>query len=116
MGARTAKWRSNVKYVLPIKFALEQEKQSAAQLERPQALNGEMAIEFTRVEKDGNVLIEGTIRNAAGKPIPGAAIVRKEATSGTTTDYDGHFSLARMPSSGELVISFVGFESNIVNF
>ena len=43
------------------------------------------------------------------EPLPGANIVEKGTSNGTTTDFDGNFTLKTNASTGELVISFVGY-------
>ena len=38
--------------------------------------------------------VEGTVKDAAGEPVPGANIVIIGTTTGTVTDFDGNFTLA----------------------
>ena len=54
------------------------------------------------------ILIEGKVVDEEGNPIPGAAILVKGTTSGTSTDIDGNFSLD-VPDGAVLVVSFLGF-------
>lgn len=58
------------------------------------------------------VVIDGDL-NA---PLPGANVLEKGTTNGTTTDFDGNFTLNTQSSSGELVISYVGYGSVTVAF
>ena len=52
--------------------------------------------------------ISGTITDDAGEPLPGASIVVKGTSKGTTTDFDGNYTLDA--SMGDiLVISYIGF-------
>jgi len=58
---------------------------------------------------------EGTVRGMVfdaedGSSLPGASVLIKGTTTGTTTDYDGKFSLTVNPNS-VLVISYVGYQS-----
>ena len=50
------------------------------------------------------------------EPLPGANIVEKGTSNGTTTDFDGNFSFKTNAASGELVITFVGYNSKTVSF
>ena len=54
--------------------------------------------------------ISGTVKDATGQPLPGATVIIENTSKGTTTDFDGNFSIEA--SKGEvLAISFVGFAS-----
>jgi hypothetical protein len=46
-------------------------------------------------------------------PLPGASIVIQGTSEGTTTDFDGNFSIESSQGSS-LVISYVGYESQII--
>lgn len=57
--------------------------------------------------------ITGTVLDDDGAPLPGASIVKKGTTTGTTTDFDGNFTLdAEMGDT--LVVSYIGFETKEV--
>lgn len=49
-------------------------------------------------------------------PLPGASIVVKGSTVGTSSDFDGKFSLEVSKKSGVLVISYVGFLTKEIAF
>lgn len=55
--------------------------------------------------------LKGKIADEKGSPIPGASIVVKGTTVGTTTDLDGNFSLTVPTDAKTLVVSFVGMKS-----
>jgi len=57
--------------------------------------------------------ITGSVSDDSGIPLPGASIVVQGTTSGTTTDFDGNFSIETSQGS-TLVISYVGYESQQV--
>lgn len=59
--------------------------------------------------------LTGTIVDETG-PLPGANVIEKGTANGTTTDFDGNFSLDSDSESGEVVISFVGYGSLTVAF
>ena len=48
--------------------------------------------------------------------LPGVNISIKGTTLGTTTDFDGNFSITSNVSSGELQINFIGYESQTIKF
>ena len=54
--------------------------------------------------------ITGSVSDDNGIPLPGASIVIQGSSSGTTTDFDGNFSIETSQGS-TLVISYVGYES-----
>jgi beta-lactamase regulating signal transducer with metallopeptidase domain len=62
------------------------------------------------------------VREDNGKPLPGASVILKGTTIGTVTDIDGKFTLtdpnpeednSKGGLSSELVISYVGYESEV---
>ncbi|WP_166461107.1 TonB-dependent receptor [Flavicella sediminum] len=55
--------------------------------------------------------ISGTVKDDTGMPLPGASVLVKGSNSGTTTDFDGNFSLTISKNATIIVVSYVGFES-----
>jgi hypothetical protein len=49
-------------------------------------------------------------------PLPGANILEKGTSNGVSTDFDGNFTLNTSASSGEIVISYVGYGSVTLSF
>ena len=61
--------------------------------------------------------ITGTIKDAEiNSPLPGANVIEKGASNGVITDFDGNFTLKTKASSGEIVITFVGYTSKTIKF
>lgn len=58
--------------------------------------------------------ISGKVVDAAGEPIIGASVMVKGTTTGTVTDLDGNFSIAKAPQNGNLVISYVGYRTQTI--
>lgn len=57
-----------------------------------------------------NAQITGSVLDEEGTPLPGASIVIKGTSTGTTTDFDGNFTIEA--SMGDiLVVSYIGFET-----
>jgi len=54
--------------------------------------------------------VSGTVKDDAGANLPGVNVVVKGTTMGTTTDFDGKYSIS-VSSDATLVFTFIGFES-----
>ncbi|XMO85203.1 SusC/RagA family TonB-linked outer membrane protein [Algibacter sp. AS12] len=57
--------------------------------------------------------ISGTVSDASGLPLPGATVLVKGTSSGTSSDFDGNYSLKANQGS-TLVFSFVGYTTKEV--
>jgi iron complex outermembrane receptor protein len=57
----------------------------------------------------------GTVYDDQNNPLPGASIVIKGTTNGSTTDFDGVFSID-VNQDDVLVVSFIGFETQEVTY
>lgn len=55
--------------------------------------------------------VSGTITSEDGEQLPGANVVVKGTTIGTTTDFDGKYTLGLPADAETLVISYIGYES-----
>ena len=51
--------------------------------------------------------VVGHVTDASGLPLPGVNIIVKGSTNGTTTDFDGYYTL-EVPNGKELVFSYIG--------
>ncbi|MFI0429885.1 TonB-dependent receptor [Mariniflexile sp. HMF6888] len=61
--------------------------------------------------------VTGTIIDAEiNSPLPGANVVEKGTTNGVSTDFDGKFKLETQATSGQIVISYVGYGSVTLSF
>lgn len=58
-------------------------------------------------------IVSGTVLDADNTPLPGANVMVKGTTNGTTTDFDGNFVI-NAEKDDELVISYIGFSSSSV--
>lgn len=73
--------------------------------------------EKTRTEEPARyfaVEVNGKITDENGQPLPGANILEKGTTNGTTSDVDGNFSLSVMGESSVLIFSFIGYTTQEV--
>jgi iron complex outermembrane receptor protein len=61
--------------------------------------------------------IKGTVLDSElNGALPGVNVLVKGSTTGASTDIDGKFLLNTTATSGQVVISYVGFQSKTVNF
>lgn len=56
-------------------------------------------------------LIVGTVTDKSGLALPGATVVEEGTSNGTTTDFDGNFSLRVSSSPAIIEVSFMGFKT-----
>ena len=57
--------------------------------------------------------ISGTISDGSGLPLPGATVLVKGTASGTSSDFDGKYSI-QVNQGSALVFSFVGYTTKEV--
>lgn len=61
--------------------------------------------------------ITGTVLEAGSNiPLPGANVIEKGTSNGVTTDFDGNFSLKAQSTSGEIVITYIGYDSKTISY
>ena len=75
-----------------------------------------VALFFTTVAIFGQTRLTGKVVDETNQPLPSASVMVKGTQSGTSTDFDGKFTLNTNASSGVLVISFVGYSDKEVSF
>jgi len=100
------------RFVLPINFKLE----NGAQTESPQEVRSSLDVKFTVTDKDGKRIVNGVVRDKNGDAIKGANIVNVGTTSGTVTDANGNFTITVSQASKQLAVSFVGFDTKMLDF
>ncbi|MBJ2175892.1 TonB-dependent receptor [Aureibaculum sp. A20] len=64
-------------------------------------------IEFDTFQQ--TTTITGTVLDNENNPLPGASIIEKGTTNGTTSDFDGNFSITLKDENAIVLVSFVGF-------
>lgn len=57
-----------------------------------------------------NVIVQGTVTDEYGQPLPGVTVSVPNTSIGTATDLDGRYSLT-VPDGAVLAFSFIGFET-----
>ena len=58
--------------------------------------------------------VKGTVKDAAGEPIIGAAVLVQGTTNGTVTDVNGAWSLRNVPAGATLSVSSIGYQAKAV--
>ena len=64
-----------------------------------------------KLSAQGQIQITGTVYDDEGETLPGVTIMIKGVTQGTTTNFDGKFSLNVPDANTILVFSYIGFET-----
>ncbi|WP_452220039.1 carboxypeptidase-like regulatory domain-containing protein [Lacinutrix salivirga] len=54
-------------------------------------------------------IVSGTVVDSDNLPLPGANVIEKGTSNGTTSDFDGNFKLSTTGNSGTIVVSYVGY-------
>ncbi len=60
--------------------------------------------------------LTGSIVDNANQPLPGATLIIKGTQVGSTSNFDGKFSLETSNSNGTILISFMGFETKTISY
>ncbi|SHI71398.1 SusC/RagA family TonB-linked outer membrane protein [Algibacter luteus] len=68
-----------------------------------------LALFFITYSGAQNIEISGNVQDETGFPIPGANIIVKNTSKGTTTDFDGNFVLAGVETGSTISISYIGY-------
>lgn len=58
--------------------------------------------------------VSGTVSDNSGEPLPGVNVFIKGTTVGTTTDFNGKYSIAVKKESDVLVFSFIGYDEQSI--
>ena len=75
-----------------------------------------VALFFATAAVFGQTQLTGKVVDEANQPLPNASVIVKGTTNGTSTDFDGKFTLTANSNSGAIVISFVGYNNKEVSF
>lgn len=64
-------------------------------------------------EPEKQIAIQGIIYDQKGETIVGANILEEGTTNGTSTDFDGKFTMS-VNSKGNLIVSFIGYQTQTI--
>ena len=88
-------------------------KQNVVILEKAELLEKNIVLDTEQDEIEQRI-ITGLVTDNFGSPLPGATVVEVGTNNGTTSDFDGNFSIALENDEASLQISFIGFVSQTV--
>lgn len=60
------------------------------------------------------IQVTGKVTDEKGESLPSASIVIQGTTNGTISDEAGNFTLKDVPSTATLIVSFIGFDAQVV--
>ncbi|MEE9361496.1 MAG: TonB-dependent receptor [Cellulophaga sp.] len=66
------------------------------------------------IEKEIQFLVNGTVTDENGEVLPGATVIVKGTTNGTSVNFDGNYSIDVSNSDAVLVFSYLGFKTKEV--
>ena len=75
-----------------------------------------VALFFATAAVFGQTKITGKVVDGSNEPLPSASVVVKGTTNGTSTNFDGNFTITASSNSGVIIVSFVGYETKEVSF
>jgi iron complex outermembrane receptor protein len=75
-----------------------------------------VALFFATAAVFGQTKITGKVVDETNQPLPSASVMVKGTTNGTSTDFDGNFTITANSNSGVIVVSFVGYNNKEVSF
>ncbi|NUY80699.1 SusC/RagA family TonB-linked outer membrane protein [Flavobacterium sp. MAH-1] len=62
-------------------------------------------------------VLKGTVtEKATGQPLPGVNVVVQGTTNGTSTDFDGNYTLNNVKRGDKIVFSYIGFKDIVVEY
>lgn len=73
-----------------------------------------MLLVGTQVIYSQTKTVTGSVSDESGAPLPGVAVLVMGTSTGTTTDFDGNYSIDVDDASAQLVFSFIGMEDQTV--
>ncbi|QSB28760.1 TonB-dependent receptor [Flavobacterium sp. CLA17] len=71
-------------------------------------------IEIRNKKSEADITIKGVVLDELGQPMIGVTIVPKGSPRGTTTDFDGTFTIVVPSNTEALVLSYVGYDNKEV--
>ena len=56
--------------------------------------------------------VSGEVKDEQGLPLPGATVIEKGTTNGTTSDFDGNYELQVSSPDATIIFSFIGYDNS----
>lgn len=70
---------------------------------------GPITVKMDLESMEQSFVVNGTVTDNYGEPLPGANIMEKGTSNGTQTDFDGNFQLSVLDLEAVLEVSYLGF-------
>lgn len=105
------------RYNMPFRFARGQYASRDDDAAELSVVGAKMrTVQVSKAAENGKTVVKGYVVDETGKGLPGVNVHLAETSTGTTTDSNGKFTLATQKANGQLIFSFVGFESMEVEY
>ncbi len=75
----------------------------------------ETSNEEVNLSKPTQTILKGTVVDNSGMPIAGANILEVGTKNGTTTDFDGNFTLKLITVDPKIQVTYIGFKDKVVS-
>ena len=69
---------------------------------------------FSVAELQAQNIVSGTVTDSQGVPLPGVSVVQQGTNQGTSTDFDGKYSLRILSADATLEFTYIGFETTTI--
>lgn len=69
-----------------------------------------LLFQLDALAQEGTILVEGTVIDTEGIPIPSVNVIERGTSNGVLTNFDGEFSID-VPSDAVLQFSYIGYET-----
>ncbi|CAC9974903.1 SusC/RagA family TonB-linked outer membrane protein [Flavobacterium panici] len=100
----------NLKTLLTVLFLIV----SVFKVSAVSSTENEKKSEIINKESEADITIKGTVLDELGQPMIGVTIVPKGSSRGTTTDFDGSYTIVVPAATEALLFSYVGYETKEV--
>ncbi len=71
--------------------------------------------EEVNLNKPTQTILKGTVVDKSGMPVPGANVLEVGTKNGTTTDFDGNFTLKLITVDPKVQVTYVGYKTKVVS-
>ena len=73
-----------------------------------------LAMIFTQIGFSQTKSISGVVSDESGVPIPGVSVIVAGSQNGSSTDFDGNYSLEDVSETDQLLFTYVGMASQTI--
>ncbi|PWB27622.1 SusC/RagA family TonB-linked outer membrane protein [Flavobacterium sp. HTF] len=102
--------KSNLKAIITVLVLIV----SVFKVNATTSLNSDKKPEIINKVSEADITIKGVVLDELGQPMIGVTIIPKGSTRGTTTDFDGTFTIVVPASTEALLFSYVGYDNKEV--